>query len=189
MYTNAFEHALNHAMLYEVGKFWKITPDVELGLISTREQRRAVGYVNDPLDAGGETKFGIAKNANPNVDIAKLTWPQAQQIYYQRYWLAGKCDRMPARLAILHFDGCVNHGITNAAKFLQRALGVADDGVIGPATLARLQSADEQQVCDNICRQRADFYRAIVERRPNQARFLNGWLTRISEVGQYIENI
>ena len=189
MYTSDFEDALNHAMQYEVGKFWKLTPDVELGLIATPAQRRAVGYVNDPADAGGETKFGIAKNANPTVDIKKLTWPQAQQIYFQRYWLAGSCDRMPSALAVLHFDGCVNHGVGAAAKFLQRALGVRDDGEIGPVTLGRLENADILAVCDSICRQRAEFYHSIVKRKPNQSKFLKGWLARINDVAAYIKTL
>ena len=189
MYTETFERALNHAMLYEVGKFWKLTPSVELGLIGTREQRRAVGYVNDPVDAGGETKYGIAKSGNPGVDITNLDWPQAKQIYFEKYWLAGRCDKMPEKVAILHFDGCVNHGVTNAAKFLQRAVGVVDDGVIGPVTLSELQISDIDEICDSICKQRAEFYYAIVARRPNQSRFINGWLARINEVSDYIKNL
>ena len=186
MYSKEFERAINHAMLYEVGGFWQLTPEVEAGLIGTRAQRRAVGYVNDPLDAGGETKFGVAKNANPEVNIASLTWAGAKDIYYRKYWLAGKCDLMPPRIAIMHFDGCVNHGVKNAAKFLQRAVGADDDGLIGPATLARLQQFDEVTVCRNIGQQRVSFYKNIVANRPNQSRFLDGWLRRVNEVVEYV---
>ena len=96
---------------------------------------------------------------------------------------------MPEKVAILHFDGCVNHGVTNAAKFLQRAVNVVDDGMIGPVTLGRLQASDVDGVCDSICRQRADFYNAIVARKPSQARFIKGWLARINEVSDYIKNL
>src|SRR6185312_16903801 len=52
------------------------------------------GYSNDPRDPGGETKFGISKNAYPNLDIASLTLEQAQQIYLRDYWDACGCDTM-----------------------------------------------------------------------------------------------
>ncbi len=192
MYTDAFEKAINHAMLYEVGKFWKLTDDVRAGKIGTRELNRAVGYVNDPLDLGGETKFGVAKNANPTVDIAKLTWEQAKAIYYKEYWIKGNCDKMPSRLAILHFDGCVNHGVGRANRFLQNAIGLIADGAIGPKTLATIsaQCADpkvgEKAICNEICNLREKFYNGIVEKKPEQRRFLKGWLLRISEMRDYV---
>ena len=76
-YPHAFEEALQHAMLYEVGGFWRMTPEVEAGLCETKDQKRATGYVNDPADPGGETKYGVAKNANPDVDIRSLDWKGA----------------------------------------------------------------------------------------------------------------
>ena len=39
------------------------------------------GYVNDPLDPGGETKFGISKRSYPTLDIAALTREDARAIY------------------------------------------------------------------------------------------------------------
>lgn len=185
MYTRAFEEAVNHAMLYEVGAHWKITPEVEAGLINTPAQRRAVGYVNDPVDTGGETKFGVAKNPNPDLDIRNLTWAQAKDVYYRRYWLAGHCDKMPARVAVLHFDGCVNHGVNRANRFLQRAVGAADDGIIGPRTIGAVSSQDTILTCVRICDQRENFYKSIVNRNPSQQRFLRGWLRRISEMRDF----
>lgn len=181
-YPKAFEEAINHAMLYEVGGFWKLTPDVSAGKISTPAQRKAVGYVNDPDDRGGETKFGIAKNANPNLNIAALTWEGAKAVYYQKYWLAGQCDKMTGRVAVLHFDGCINNGVKRANIFLQLAVGVQADGFVGPATLAKLNMIDAKKVCNSICNQRESFYRQIVASKPEQIKFLNGWLRRINEM-------
>lgn len=186
-YTKAFEHAISHAMFYEVGGFWREDhPAVAGGLIDTPANRKAVGYVNDPLDAGGETKFGVAKNANPDLNISTLTWEQAKAVYYVRYWLAGRCDRLPARMAVLHFDGCVNHGISRANKFLQRAVGVNPDGVVGAVTVAKAKVANEMTVLNSICNQREQFYRAIVAAKPAQARFLAGWIRRITEMRAYV---
>lgn len=185
-FDNGYEDAFNHAMLYEVGGFWNPEdPDVIDGNMQTREQRKKVGYVNDPADPGGETKYGIAKNANPDVNILTLGLNEAMEIYYNRYWLAGKCDKMYYPLTVLHFDGCVNHGIGNASKFLQRAVGVIDDGQIGPGTLRALEGADQQAVINNVIQQRENFYRKIVDRKPTSQKFLNGWLRRVSEVGAF----
>lgn len=188
MYSTAFEKAVDHAMLYEVGKHWKLTPAAEAGLIDTKENRRACGYVNDPDDRGGETKYGVAKNANPDLDITNLDWEAAKRVYYKKYWLQGDCDKMPPRLAALHFDGCVNHGVGRVAKFIQTAVGATVDGDIGPATLALLANFDEIALCHAICDLREQFYKLIVERNPTQQKFLNGWLTRISEMREFVTN-
>lgn len=185
MFTDLFEFALDHAMLYEVGGFWQLTPEVEAGLIETREQRRAVGYVDDPLDAGGETKYGVAKNGNPDLDITSLDWTGAKDVYFRKYWLAGSCDKLPPRIAVLHFDCCVNHGITRAGKFLQEAVGVDVDGVIGDETLAAVEEQDPMAICNFICDIRSDFFNGIVQRKPNQKRFLNGWLRRCEEMREF----
>jgi lysozyme family protein len=185
-FTKAFEAAVSHAMLYEVGGFWQVTPEVQAGLCETPAQRRATGYVNDPDDAGGETKFGVAKNANTDLDIKALTWDDAKEVYYKRYWLGGSCDHMPSRLAVLHFDGCVNHGIKKAGMFLQRAVGTTPDGDVGPATLAKVAVAHELETCGKVCDFRAQFYRDIVTNKPVQAKYLNGWLRRINEMRTFV---
>ncbi len=188
-YTNAYEKAIDHAMKYEVGGFWQLTPDVAAGLISTKEQRRACGYTNDPVDRGGETKYGVAKSANPDIDIAALDWEGAKNIYYNRYWLKAKCDELLPRVAVLHFDGAVNHGPGRAAKFLQASVGATADGNIGPTTISFANRQDEITTCNKICDFREQFYRTIAERDPTQARFLNGWLRRINEMREFTTNL
>ena len=169
-------------MLYEIGGFFSLTDEVRAGLIATDAQKKACGYVNDPDDAGGETKYGIAKNSHPTLDIAGLTWDDALGIYYNEYWLGGQCDKFTNRIALLHFDGCINHGISRANKFLQKAAGVSDDGQIGAQTLAAVANVDELQMCKNICDQRIQFYKDIVAKKPSQVKYLNGWLRRINEM-------
>jgi lysozyme family protein len=192
-YPKSYEEAVNHAMLYEVGGFWKLdAPGVREGLIDTPEQRKAVGYVNDPLDQGGETKFGVAKNANPDLDIHSLDWDATMRVYYRRYWLAANCDDLAEfapRLAVLHFDIAVNHGVGRAGKFLQKAVGAAVDGDVGPGTLALVKTAvaaGEIAACNDVCDQRVAFYHAIVANKPEQVRFLKGWLRRASELRAFV---
>lgn len=99
--------------------------------------REEGGYVNDPRDPGGETKYGISKCAYPKLDIAKLTKDEAIAIYHRDYWLAAKCDQLPPALGVVVFDAAVNQGVSRAIQMLQSAIGVTVDGVIGPQTLSR----------------------------------------------------
>lgn len=68
------------------------------------------GYVNDPDDPGGETKYGISKRSYPNLDIAQLTLDQAQVIYRRDYWDKLNLDALSWELALVEFDAAVNQG-------------------------------------------------------------------------------
>lgn len=78
------------------------------------------GYVNDPLDPGGETKFGISKRAYPNVDIRNLTLEMAKAIYKRDYWDALNLDTHEWRKAICLFDCAVNMGRAVAVELYQQ---------------------------------------------------------------------
>src|ERR1700730_15046728 len=77
------------------------------------------GYVNDPADPGGETKWGISKRAYPNLDIANLTPDQASDIYARDYCLAAGCDPLPLPYCTVVFDSAVNHGVSTATGWLR----------------------------------------------------------------------
>lgn len=181
-----FEQAFNHAMLYEVGGWWNPNdPDVIAGSILTRSQRQKVGYVNIPADRGGETKYGIAQNANRDVVVRELDLYGAMTVYYNRYWMNGYCDKIAYPVSIIHFDGCVNHGVKRACRFLQKSVGAIEDGIIGPNTLQKIANADRRSVVRSISDTRAEFYLAIVRNNPSQNMFLNGWMRRINEITKY----
>ena len=99
------------------------------------------GYVHDWRDPGGETKFGISKRSYPDFDIAALTLDDAREIYLRDYWLVAGCNLLPVGLDYAVFDAAVNCGPDNAARWLQRAVGAAEDGRIGPATRAAVVRA------------------------------------------------
>lgn len=92
------------------------------------------GYVNNPKDPGGETKYGVCKRSYPNVDIKNLTLAQAKEIYKRDYWVPIEADKLHDRLAIFYFDCAINQGMPTAKKLMQRHLGLVDDGVIGAKT-------------------------------------------------------
>jgi lysozyme family protein len=78
------------------------------------------GYVNDPQDPGGETKFGISKRSYPNVDIKQLTLEQAKQIYKRDYWDKLFLDTQKWHIALLMFDCAVNQGVGAAGSFYEK---------------------------------------------------------------------
>jgi hypothetical protein len=65
-------------------------------------------YTNDPYDPGGETKYGISKRYNPDIDVKNLTLEQAKKIYLEKYWIPAGCDDVPFPMDICLFDSQVN---------------------------------------------------------------------------------
>lgn len=72
------------------------------------------GYVNNPADPGGETKYGISKRSYPTLDIANLTLDDAKAIYKRDYWDPLNLDNELYPIALLLFDAAVNQGMTFA---------------------------------------------------------------------------
>jgi lysozyme family protein len=134
------------------------------------------GYVDNPADPGGETKFGISRRAYPDLDIRSLTEAQARGIYYRDYWLPCRCDAMPVALAILVFDAAVNNGVGRAVRWLQTALGVTSDGVIGEQTLAALARADVEQTIQLFHGQRIHYMASL----QGWGTFGLGWSRRLA---------
>lgn len=135
------------------------------------------GYTNNPSDPGGETKYGISKRAYPDLDIANLTLDDAKAIYLRDYWNRARCDELPPSIAYLVFDCAVNSGIGQSIRFLQRALGTADDGVIGPLTIAAVSRVDAESLGARFLGQRLEF----MTRLSTWDVFGKGWSRRIAE--------
>ena len=141
------------------------------------------GYVNDPHDRGGETKYGIAKKFNPDVDIKNLTKEGAKEIYYEKYWKPSKADQVPDRLKHIYFDMVVNFGQGGAVKVLQQSAvskghDIEVDGGIGPATIKAIQNVET----DRVRSYRVLKFAKIVINKPSQEKFWLGWFRRASEV-------
>ena len=143
------------------------------------------GYVNDPKDLGGETKYGITKRFYPDVDIKNLTVEEAKQIYYDDYWVKNKVPQMPDNLKHIYFDMCINQGKGTAVKVLQRAVNskggdLEVDGGLGPKTI---EAINKYKPCDNRTRcYRLKHYYDLVNKKPEQEKFLFGWFRRALEV-------
>lgn len=128
------------------------------------------GFQNSPDDPGNwtggavgqgqlvGTNFGISAAAYPTLDIANLTKDQATAIYQSDYWDVISGDKLPVAMAIVTFDAAVNSGPGMGAKWLQSALGITADGVIGPETIAAAEGAsDSLAVATEAAVNRANF--------------------------------
>ncbi len=133
------------------------------------------GYVNDPADPGGETKYGISKRAYPDTDIAGLTEDDAKAIYQRDYWDPHHCGDMPWAVGWTLFDCAVNHGAHEAIKWLQGALSLPVDGVLGPHTLAAATVVSEPVAAVRDMTLMRDEFAATL---PNYASFKRGWKKR-----------
>jgi len=144
------------------------------------------GLVKDPMDRGGLTRWGISQAYHPGLDIDNLTREQAIEIYRTDYWNRIRGDDLPEELAFVTFDAAVNSGPRNAARFLQRALGIKDDGVLGPKTMDRAWACDPRATAIHAIQARARYYTSVFTRHPSQLRFLNGWLARIIDLAAQV---
>lgn len=102
------------------------------------------GYIDHPDDPGGETNFGItvavARENGYLGDMRTIPMSVVESIYKRKYWDKVRADEMPESVRFALFDYAVNSGPGAAIRALQRVLGVADDGVIGPMTLSAAQA-------------------------------------------------
>lgn len=157
------------------------------------------GFVNDPADPGGATNKGVTlatfnRCAQSLLGVAPslatlraLTDEQAGKIYKALYWDAIRGDQIVLQpLADIVFDFYVNAG-AQAVRLLQRVVNdlgaspqIAIDGVMGAGTMAALGKADAYAVYARYKQGRADYYKALADRRPSLAKFLKGWLNRVA---------
>lgn len=126
-------------------------------------------YSEDPRDTGnwtggeigaGElrgTKWGISAASYPDRDIAALTQDEAAAIYLEDYLAPLKVDRMPDGVAFQLFDFAVHSGPRTAVREFQQAIGVRDDGIIGPVTLGRMSEFTEAELCMLLIAERLEF--------------------------------
>jgi len=139
------------------------------------------GYVNNPSDLGGETKFGISKRSFPNEDIKNMTIGRAIELYYYNYWipmdLAGINN---AELVLQILDFGINTGIRTAIRLIQKIAGVEKDGIMGPVTRRAINNFSGD-ILLLYKYGRREHYRSLVKNNPQLNIFLKGWLKRIDK--------
>lgn len=137
------------------------------------------GYVNDPDDAGGETKYGISKRSYPTEDIANLTVERAVEIYKRDFWDKSNLGLLTnEQVARKVFDMGVNMGQGVPIRFLQQIVGEKEDGILGPSTANAVNAENSQKVLDELRKKQLLRYTNIVEKKPEQIKFFKGWINR-----------
>ncbi len=176
--------------------------------IATEIVAREGGYVNDPDDPGGATKYGVTIHTMRRLgldldgdgdvdeaDVKVLTKVKAVSIFVEHYFRKPRIDQLPEVLHATVFDMYVNAG-ANAVKILQRLLGdmrvpVKVDGVIGRQTIAATKKALEaapNHFVDAYGIARRNYYYDLADRRVNSRKYARrrdggkgGWIVRAEE--------
>ena len=168
------------------------------------------GFIDDPIDPGGATKYGISlrflRSLAPELgdvdgdgdvdadDILALTPERARKLYRGHFWDPLGLDHTHVLLALPLFDAAVNMGRRRAVTIFQetiRDLGhpVAVDGVLGPRTregaLAVLATR-HREIGDRFCLRRCEHYSDIVEANTKLSRFMRGWVNRTTALAEAV---
>ena len=145
------------------------------------------GYVNHPDDPGGATNFGVTQRVydgfrrgigEPTRSVRHITEVEVDMIYQQQYWATVKGDLLPSGLDLTVYDFAVNSGPGRSVKFLQRELGVTDDGVIGNVTLSAVSALDADGV-KQVIRGINNARWAWLKRLRHWGTFGKGWTRRV----------
>lgn len=147
------------------------------------------GWSNHESDPGGATMKGVTQavydawrreSGLPNQPVRGITDDEVEAIYWSRYWTPAKCEALPWPASLCHFDAAVNHGIAGANKILQRAVGVAADGKIGPQTMGAVAALPTPVLVGRMLWERMAYYERIMLGKPSLRVFALGWLSRVN---------
>ena len=135
------------------------------------------GYVNDPQDPGGKTKYGVTERVwkawcreqgQAFTPIKDITYKQALAVYYEWYWLAARCDTLQPGVDRMVYDAAVNSGVAQSRKWLMRSIGGSDRD-----TIKKLH----------------DYRMAFLRSLKGWKRFGKGWTNRVTDIyGQALKD-
>lgn len=138
------------------------------------------GYSNRSTDPGGETMWGVTRKVaiqeGYQGSMRMLPRDTAKDIYRRKYWATVRADDLPAALRYPVFDAAVNSGPEQAVKWLQRQLGVEDDGKVGEETLAAAAGCNAVAVAACMLGDRLAFMADL----PHWGGYGRGWARRIA---------
>jgi lysozyme family protein len=158
-------------------------------------RRAEGGWVNDPLDAGGETNAGITYAAwkaifgDTHDRFMAMSNDDWGMVFKHGYWDAMLGDKIDSqRIADIIVDWVWGSGVHYPEIDIQDILihafadHIAEDGSFGPATVAAINDADEQKLWDAIVAKRFWYLDAITAAHPTNQRFLQGWKNRMNHL-------
>lgn len=138
------------------------------------------GYSNHPTDPGGETMWGVTRRVaiqeGYQGEMRIMPRDFAKKVYRKRYWDAIRAEELPAGLRYSVFDAAVNSGVKQAVQWLQRALDIGDDGIVGPLTISTAQTVHPLETAVKMNAERLDFMTSL----PTWGAFGRGWARRMA---------
>lgn len=151
------------------------------------------GDVNDPDDPGRATRKGVTQEAYdawrvsvklPKQSVFNMSDAECSDVYKTRYWDVIKGDLLPDQIALVLFDCAVNQGAGYAAKLLQWAVKVPQDGVIGQGTLKAVAAKNDSWLAEDLIWARHNRYLATCRawraaKKPNPYKYIDGWNNRL----------
>src|SRR5262245_51571735 len=154
------------------------------------------GFVNNPNDRGGPTNFGITARTlgvwrnlgrpATAAEVFSMSRTEARAIYRKQYIVDPGFDAITdPDLRMIVVDCGVLYGTRRATIWLQTALGVAADGIIGADTMRALNAVDPHTVARSILKQRFQRIQTVVAQNPKQMVFYKGWMNRTDDLLQY----
>ena len=155
------------------------------------------GWAQHPNDPGGATMKGVTHKtyadylgrAVTHDELRGIPDDHLADIYRKRYWDACRCSHLPDGLDLALFDTAVNTGPAQAARLLQRIVGVPADGGIGPKTIAAVNEFVAAHSLHNLIEAyteaRQNFYRLL----PTYVHFGEGWRKRADGVAKLAKEI
>ena len=140
------------------------------------------GFSDHPMDPGAKTRYGITEAVARRVGykgaMEELPLDLAKRIYMEEYWKPLRAEELPPMARYAVFDAAVNSGVRQSVLWLQRAVGVLDDGVLGPRTLAAANEANTDALRARLISQRLRFLTNL----NTFGAFGRGWTRRCCEV-------
>lgn len=155
---------------------------------------REGGYTNHPADRGGPTNMGVthatlyqwhAQHPDSPIpeQVSDLEPDHVRAIYRAGYYTGPGFDCIRhAGLLEAVVDAAVHSGPQIVTRWMQQALGLTADGILGPRTRAAIELSDPDVLRVAVFARRIRHLGAIITRNPSQAAFAAGWFNRVADL-------
>lgn len=168
------------------------------------------GFVNDPKDPGGATKYGISlrflKTVDPALadldqdgdidmdDVWAMSEPQARVFYMKYFYEPLNIDQYGPALGAVILDTAVNMGRSRSLRLLQQALTVCGhpvpvDGVAGPVTRAAVARINKRGLIVSYLLCRVFVYADLCQANKELRRFFFGWINRVQALARFADQL
>ena len=175
--------------------FWETgVRDVSVDIEALFRKAKSKGLVNNPADKGGVTLVGVTfgtykdfcsrkGRAVPSVSgLSRLSYAEWLDIFKTMFWDRWQADKIvDQRVAHMLVDWVWTSG-AYGITIPQKALGVKADGIVGPKTLAAVNTREPSVLFELLKQERTAYIDRICASRPANRRFRSGWLRRVNSI-------